>query len=155
MAGNFGEKSGIIYSASTWGRWGQTIEDVQIFVDVAKGTSPKEIKCKIGSKTLSIIVKGKTVLEGNLYGTVVADECLWTLEDRKELRVTLVKVNRDASNCWKALLDNQYPVDPWTLNEMEKKLVLERFQNENPGFDFSKSDISGNFHGGGPQLPGQ
>lgn len=63
MAGNFDEKSGIIYSASTWGRWGQTIEDVQIFVDVAKGTSPKEIKCKIGSKTLSIIVKGKTVLE--------------------------------------------------------------------------------------------
>ena len=41
-----------------------------------------------------------------------------------------MKVNRDASNCWKLLLENQYPVDPWTLNEMEKKLVLERFQNE-------------------------
>ena len=52
------------------------------------------------------------------------------VEDRKELRLTLVKVNRDASNCWKLLLENQYPVDPWTLNEMEKKLVLERFQNE-------------------------
>ena len=63
MAGNFDEKSGLIFSTTSWGKWGQTIEDVQIFVDVEKGTSPKEIKCKIGSKTLSVIVKGKAVLE--------------------------------------------------------------------------------------------
>ena len=63
MAGNFDEKSGQIYSATPWGKWGQTLEDIQIFVNVEKGTSPKEIKCKIGSKTLSVVVKGKAVLE--------------------------------------------------------------------------------------------
>lgn len=53
---------------------------------------------------------------------------------------------------------------------MEKKLTLERFQNEvlaiinvsvvillsivtqNPGFDFSGASITGNYHGGGPKL---
>ena len=67
MASNFDEKSGQIYSATPWGKWGQTIEDIQVFVDVEKGTSPKEIKCKIGSKTLSVNVKGRVVLEVTSY----------------------------------------------------------------------------------------
>ena len=46
------------------------------------------------------------------------------------MRIALVKSGRDASNCWKSLLTDQYVVDPWTFNEMEKKLTLERFQNE-------------------------
>ena len=51
-------------------------------------------------------------------------------EDNELVRIVLVKSGRDASNCWKSLLVDQYHVDPWTLNEMEKKLTLERFQNE-------------------------
>ena len=35
---------------------------------------------------------------------------------------------------------------------MEKKMTLERFARENPGFDFSNADISGNFQGGGPNM---
>ena len=42
----------------------------------------------------------------------------------------LVKSNRDAANCWKSLLEGQYAPDAWVFDKMEKKLTLERFQNE-------------------------
>lgn len=52
------------------------------------------------------------------------------LEDNELVRIILVKSGRDAANCWHSLLTNEYLADPWTFNEMEKKLTLERFQKE-------------------------
>ncbi|EDO28204.1 predicted protein [Nematostella vectensis] len=75
------------------------------------------------------------------------------IEDKKLLRIVLVKSGRDAANCWKSLLADQYLADPWVFNEMEKKLTLERFQKENPGFDFSGAEVTGNYSGGGPKFP--
>ena len=52
-------------------------------------------------------------------------------EDNKLLRVVLAKSDRSASNCWKSLLEGgQYKCNPWVLDQMEKKLTLERFQRE-------------------------
>lgn len=51
-------------------------------------------------------------------------------EDNELVRIILVKSGRDAANCWPSLLSNEYSADPWTFNEMEKKLTLERFQKE-------------------------
>lgn len=51
-------------------------------------------------------------------------------EDNELVRIILVKSGRDAANCWHSLLINEYSADPWTFNEMEKKLTLERFQKE-------------------------
>ena len=51
-------------------------------------------------------------------------------EDNELVRIILVKSGRDAANCWHSLLTNEYSADPWTFNEMEKKLTLERFQKE-------------------------
>lgn len=53
-----------------------------------------------------------------------------TSEDQSLLRIVLVKSHREASNCWKSLLESQYEGTPWELDQMEKKLTLERFQNE-------------------------
>jgi hypothetical protein len=35
-------------------------------------------------------------------------------------------------------------VDPYTQSEVQKSLMLERFQEENPGFDFSGASFNGN-----------
>ncbi|XP_063784819.1 nudC domain-containing protein 2 isoform X3 [Pseudophryne corroboree] len=73
-------------------------------------------------------------------------------EDKKLIRIVLTKCNRDAGNCWPSLLEDEYSADPWIQDEMQKKLTLERFQRENPGFDFSGADISGNYSKGGPDF---
>ncbi len=52
------------------------------------------------------------------------------IEDQSLLRIVLIKSRRDASNCWKSLLESQYESNFWELDQTEKKLTLERFQNE-------------------------
>ena len=44
-----------------------------------------------------------------------------------------------------SLLGNQFQPDAFVLNEMRKKLDLERFQLENPGFDFSGAKLDKNY----------
>lgn len=149
---NFDEKSGIIPCTTPWGKWWQTIEEVFIEVSVADGTKTKEISIDINPKSIKVVVKGKELFSGNLFGTVHADEALWTLEDKKLIRICLSKSDRSASNCWKSLLKSEYAADPYTFDQMEQKLTLQRFQIENPGFDFSGATITGNYHSGGPAL---
>ncbi|EOA94734.1 NudC domain-containing protein 2, partial [Anas platyrhynchos] len=91
----------------------------------------------------------------------------YSTEDRKLIRIVLMKTNRDAGNCWTSLLENDYAADPWVQDQMQRKLTLERFQREasqrkicllnfylhqNPGFDFSGAEISGNYSKGGPDF---
>jgi len=58
--------------------------------------------------------------------------CVWLrlTEDRKLIRIVLMKTNRDAGNCWTSLLENEYAADPWVQDQMQRKLTLERFQRE-------------------------
>lgn len=55
---------------------------------------------------------------------------LHSIEDRKLIRIVLMKTNRDAGNCWTSLLENDYAADPWVQDQMQRKLTLERFQRE-------------------------
>ncbi|CAN0276627.1 unnamed protein product [Lampetra planeri] len=149
---HFEEKSGVVASETPWGRWYQTLEEVVLEVSVPVGTPPREVRCELAPRTLLVKVVGTNLIQGKLWGSVISDESTWTLEDRRVLRVVLVKSHREAGSCWPSLLEGAFPADPITLDNMQKKLTLERFQNENPGFDFSGAEISGNYQGGGPDL---
>ena len=71
------------------------------------------------------------LFQGPLFSTVIEDESVWTIEDQKLLRIQLVKADEKVKDqCWISLLKNQFVPDPFTLNEMRKKLDLERFQLE-------------------------
>ena len=62
---------------------------------------------------------------------MIVDESTWTIEDRKLLRIQLVKADeRTKDQCWLSLLENQYQPDAFVISEMRKKLDLERFQLE-------------------------
>ncbi|MGH0149820.1 UNVERIFIED_CONTAM: hypothetical protein FKN15_016094 [Acipenser sinensis] len=135
MSVHFDERSGVIPCKTPWGLWYQTMEDVYIEVNVLPGTSAKEIKCNLGSKQISLSVKGQEMFK-----------------DKKLIRISLMKTSREAGNCWTSLLEGEYCADPLVQEQMQKKLTLERFQRENPGFDFSGADISGNYAGGGPDF---
>ncbi|XP_069510382.1 nudC domain-containing protein 2 [Ambystoma mexicanum] len=152
MSMHFDERSGVVPCRTSWGLWYQTMEEVYIEVAVPPGTTAKEVQCVLESRHLSLIVRGKNILKGKLFGCTIVDEGTWTLEDRKLIRIVLMKSNRDAGNCWPSLLENEYAADPWVQDEMQKKLTLERFQRETPGFDFSGADISGNYSKGGPDF---
>jgi hypothetical protein len=71
---------------------------------------------------------------------VNSDESCWTLED-DELHLTLCKGSKGVT--WSALLRGHEAFDPMTQQEVQKSLMLERFQAENPGFDFSGASFNG------------
>ncbi|XP_077464651.1 nudC domain-containing protein 2 [Stigmatopora argus] len=152
MSVHFDEKSGLVPCQTSWGSWSQTMEEVFIEVNVPPGTSAKEVKCNLGSREVELNVKGTEIIKGRWFGTTVSDEATWTLEDKCLIRIVLMKTNREAGNCWSSLLEGEYRANAWVQDQMQRKLTLERFQRENPGFDFSGAEISGNFAGGGPDF---
>ncbi|NWX45470.1 NUDC2 protein, partial [Steatornis caripensis] len=165
MSVSFEERSGVVSCGTPWGRWYQTLEEVFIEVQVPPGTRAKDVRCSLQSRHIALSVRGRDVLQGKLFDSTITDEGTWTLEDRKLIRIVLMKTNRDAGNCWTSLLENEYAADPWVQDQMQRKLTLERFQREariiyllnfylhqNPGFDFSGAEISGNYSKGGPDF---
>ncbi|XP_016069500.1 PREDICTED: nudC domain-containing protein 2 isoform X2 [Miniopterus natalensis] len=109
-----------------------------------------EVKKKIQEQDIGMRIQRGC--QGKLFDSTIADEGTWTLEDRKMVRIVLTKTKRDAANCWTSLLESEYAADPWVQDQMQRKLTLERFQKENPGFDFSGAEISGNYTKGGPDF---
>ena len=76
---------------------------------------------------------------------------MWTL-DNGEIEINLQKMAK--AETWEMALKGHGQMDPFTKSEVQKKLMLERFGEENPGFDFSGAEFSGaapdprNFMGG-------
>merc|ERR1739842_242511 len=61
----------------------------------------------------------------------------------KSMYIILGKGDKNTNETtWEGLLKDNYLADPWLLHEMQKKLDLERFQMENPGFDFRSAKMS-------------
>lgn len=44
---------------------------------------------------------------------------------------------------WTSCCKRHGELDAFTKTEVQKQLMLERFQQENPGFDFSNADFNG------------
>lgn len=139
---DFEERSGIVSQETPWGKWHQTVSDVTIEVNLVPGTRGREVRVDIQPASISCSVKGTQIFQGRLCETVIVDESTWTIEDSKLLRILLVKGRSSCSGgCWSSLLQDQFPADPLTFHTMRQKLDLERYQLENPGFDFSGATL--------------
>jgi hypothetical protein len=145
----FSEKNGIAECVVPWGRWWQTVDEVHIEVHLDAPVTVKDLIVVIKNNRVSLTVKGVVIFQGDLHKVVQADDSTWTLgttvivlikrwffsvaEDKKFVRILLAKGNPGADNLWSALLantDDNFAVEPFTLDEMQKKLTLERFQME-------------------------
>jgi len=148
----FEERSGIIACETDWGRWYQTVEDVNIEINLISGTKGREVKVDISSRRIQCQIRETVILKGKLFANVIEDESTWTIEDQKLLRILLVKVRK--SDYWESLLEGGgYQPNPVDLLGMRQKLDLERMQLEHPGLDFSQakldkqySDMPSSFH---------
>ena len=83
---NFDETSGVVVCDCDFGRWWQTITDVNIEItkfDIAQRLTSKLCKCTITPKSINVKIDNKTIFEGELYGSVIADDSLWTIGKKK------------------------------------------------------------------------
>ncbi|XP_074579357.1 uncharacterized protein LOC141835864 [Curcuma longa] len=121
--------------------WDQTLEEVDMYIDLPSNVPKKLFYCKIQSEHLEVGIKGNPpYLNHDLACPVKVDSSFWTLED-EVMHITLQK--RDKGKTWSSPILGQGLLDSYAADLEQKRLMLQRFQEENPGFDFSQAQFSG------------
>ena len=101
--------------------WTQQLPDLQVVVPVPEGTKSKQLTVEISNTRLKVGLKGQTpAIEGKLWKRVIVDDCFWTLEDNKEVVVTLQKENR--MEWWKAIVEGAPEIDTSKVQPENSKL---------------------------------
>ncbi|XP_059482026.1 nudC domain-containing protein 2-like isoform X2 [Neocloeon triangulifer] len=139
----FDMKGGFYGVATDFGRWWQTVLEVHIEVTLPPNTRGKECQVAITTTQLSVLVRGETKIKGKLFGIVRPDESVWSIEGGV-MTILLARSDHAIKEViWPSLLaDGSFALDAVAVHETRKKLDLERFQLENPGFNFSNARLA-------------
>ena len=122
--------------------WDQTFDEVNVYIPLPSGARARDLAVTLTSKSFTVGIKNTPpYLSHDFTHAIKGDDSFWTVEDG-ELHATLTKVTR--GKAWAAPFDvHCASSDALQSAEDEKRLMLERFQGENPGFDFSDATFNG------------
>ncbi|CAB9510778.1 NudC domain-containing protein 2 [Seminavis robusta] len=133
--------------------WEQNLEEVILYIQ-APPVPRNRIHCKIAPRHLQLGItelveqQGKYFMDEDTFGTVDVSESTWTLEDGM-LVIYLAKANK--AEVWDVALmgskktkEQTATLDPMAKQQVQQEMMLERFQEENPGFDFRGAKFNGN-----------
>jgi len=92
-------------------RWGQSTEELELFVDLPKGTGSKDLTVHSTPYELQIGLKGESLMiNGTLYQPVKSGDTFWSIEDGHMLHITLSKLH--GQEWWSRVLKE----DPHNIN---------------------------------------
>ncbi|GHP08077.1 hypothetical protein PPROV_000681900 [Pycnococcus provasolii] len=121
--------------------WDQTVDEINVYITSPPGVTAKALAVTIGVSRLAVGIKGNPpYLDHTLSERVLPDDSTWTLEGG-EIAITLCKQARGRN--WPCVFEGHEPLDAVSAQKEQQRLLLERFQEENPGFDFSGAEFNG------------
>merc|ERR1740117_1206765 len=120
--------------------WTQTLDEVIIYVKIPDGFTKKNIKINLTNKSVEVKFKETIAIQANCPKILNLEDSLWTIED-DEVCIQLQKSIR--AEVWEECFVGDKSLDPFTLEEQKKKVMLERFARENPGMNFDDAEFSG------------
>lgn len=140
--------------------WEQSLEEVIIYIDsppeLPKKHTASYILVDILPNRLRVGLKGgdRKFIDEKTFDKVKVNESSWYL-DEGVITIVLAKCFRGQT--WEGVLcghsaagdgcdsarNIQESIDPFTKQEMQRTLMLERFGEENPGFDFRDAKFNG------------
>eukprot|EP00929_Paragymnodinium_shiwhaense_P117425 TRINITY_DN8799_c0_g1_i1.p1 TRINITY_DN8799_c0_g1~~TRINITY_DN8799_c0_g1_i1.p1 ORF type:complete len:340 (-),score=180.82 TRINITY_DN8799_c0_g1_i1:370-1389(-) len=101
--------------------WTQTLQALEVFVDIKPGTKAKQVICDIGGETLKVGIKGDPLLiNGKLHSKVKPDDCMWTLIDNKIVHITFEKF--DNMKWWNCVVEGDPGIDTKKIVPENSKL---------------------------------
>jgi hypothetical protein len=138
--------------------WEQNLEEIIIYIkapecileknreiikkNLKPGQKMPKLEIKITPNHLSVgLIDLPPYLSEDFTKTVKASESLWQLDDG-EIVITLEKTIK--ADTWTSVFKGHQEINEFQKEEMQKKMLLERFGEENAGFDFSDAEINGN-----------
>lgn len=131
------------YEGRTIYEWEQSLTEVNIYIAMPPGVTKKLLDIRISPHHLRVGIKDQApYLDEETGGPVRVDQSMWLIDDG-EINVNLQKMNK--AEAWECALRGRSgaAIDVHTKEEVKKKLMLERFQEEHPGFDFSGAEFNG------------
>ncbi|DBA04815.1 TPA: hypothetical protein N0F65_004452 [Lagenidium giganteum] len=122
--------------------WEQSMEEVNLFITPPPGITANHIECEITAMHLRLGLRGSRdrFLDHDFTSPVVVKESYWML-DGGELNINLQKMKKGLT--WSSVFVGHGELDPLAQEATRKQMMLERFQEENPGFDFSNAEFNG------------
>ncbi len=110
--------------------WEQSMSEVNIYINPPTGVTRKMLHIVISHHHLTVGLKDTNpFIDEDTWGIIKPDESLWTFADG-EININLQKMNK--AEAWDSALVGQggQSIDAYTKEEVKKKLMLERFQEE-------------------------
>ena len=122
--------------------WEQELDEVNVYIPTPPDLPSKALSVVIAPRRLTVGIRGNPAyLDEELGGEVVVGDSYWTLEDAW-LHLQLQKAA--VGSTWKeATVGPHAPLSAVEAEREQQRLLLERFQREHPGFDFSQANVSG------------
>ena len=120
--------------------WSQTLQEVDVRLPVPVGTRAKDIVCEFTATTFKFGLKSEPALripeKSKLCESIKPDDSFWTLEDNREVRLTLTKSNQMS---WWGKRNKRRPENRHE-ESCPGKLQLGRFRRRN-AIDRGKNDV--------------
>ena len=102
--------------------WGQTEAEVTVRIAAPEGLRSREVAFVVGTKRISLRVRGQPVLEGPLHREVLADDSTYSIEDvettserrpsQRQVVVSLVKAKRTGGKeHWSCVVEGEGKID--------------------------------------------
>ncbi|KAK9464912.1 HSP20-like chaperone [Lipomyces arxii] len=102
-------------------KWSQVLEEVTVIVPVLVGTRARDLSVILKPTSISIGLKNATpILSGTLYKPIKPDDSTWTLEDQREITITLAKQN--AVEWWPHVVTDAPKIDVTRIQPENSKL---------------------------------
>ncbi|KAF9433458.1 hypothetical protein BGZ76_009430 [Entomortierella beljakovae] len=102
-------------------RWKQTLIDVDVAIDVPKGTRGKDLVVEIKKKSLKVGLKGQPlIIDGVFYKEIKTEDSTWTLDNQKEINIHLEKYK--GTEWWKCVIEGHPEIDTTKVVPENSKL---------------------------------
>ncbi|KAJ3106585.1 hypothetical protein HDU97_005950 [Phlyctochytrium planicorne] len=101
-------------------KWKQTLKDVDITVEIPKGTRGRDLAIVLKKKEISVGFKGKEpIFNGELCQSIKLEDSTWTLEGG-EIQIHLEKINQ--MEWWKNVVTHHPAIDTTKIEPENSKL---------------------------------
>ena len=101
-------------------KWTQNHKDITIIIPITENISRKDITIKFNHNNLYVNILGCVIINGDLFGNVITDNCTWIM-DGNDLIIELDKKKFD--EWWKYAIEGEPEIDL-------SKIVTERGSHE-------------------------
>jgi len=127
----------------------QSLNEVVLYVPAP----PATVVCQISAHHLKLGLQGveRAFIDEDTAGAVDTTESTWCIEEddnnnnNKQKMICIYLQKMAKGTVWSSALKGRFDatIDPLSLQQVQKELMLERFQEENPGMDFRDAEFNG------------